>query len=124
MTAAEFDPALSRRGAFARWYPVWGGIGWWMVHLTALAALVNAACGDRALWWTMHGLTAVTAAATAVAVALSWRVLAATSGADDEASPPDGRDRFLAWLGLLSSAASLALILAEGSYVWFVDACA
>jgi hypothetical protein len=67
--------------------------------------------------WTLHAMTALCAAATAIAMALSWRLRIIANGADESAPDDAGQLRFLADLGLLLGAIDLALIIIEGAYV-------
>ena len=69
-----------------------------------------------------HAATALTAAVTLVAMAMSAALV--REGRDPEdADTPGGQITFLGVLGLMVGAINLALILLEGSYAIFVDPC-
>jgi hypothetical protein len=108
---------------FWLWYAVLSGIALWMLHVTALSALAGTSCTHSAATWAMHALTLVLGAAT---IAGGWMCVMMIRGRDDhsEADPDlDGRLRFMGLFGLLTQAISLTLIIWEGTYVPFVDAC-
>ena len=111
------------RSSLATWFAVLGGIVAWMVHLTYSASVVELTCEHPGLIWTIHGMTAVTALVTLVAMALSALLL--REGSDVEsAGTRAGQLRFLGIMGLLVGAINLALILLEGSYAIFLRPCA
>jgi len=114
-------------GRFPTWVAVLGGIVWWMMHLTAEAALVPAACHDSHVKWAMHAVTVVTAVATLLGIAACLRMvqLARTRARADseESATVPGRTLFLGLFGLITGAASLALILMEGAYVAVLNPC-
>lgn len=114
--AIESAPAL-RRG-FEVWFAVFGGVGAWTVHLVYLAAAEHWTHIEHQWSWTLNACTIVTAVVTVVAMALSWRLVQAAKDADESDSGDAGQIKFLGQLGLLFGAINLALILAEGSYVW------
>jgi len=60
--------------------------------------------------------TAVCAAATLVAVGLSWRLVRIADGAEEGGADDAGQLKFLGFLGLLFGMINLALILIEGAY--------
>ena len=106
-----------------RWYAVLAGIGWWMVHLVAEAALVPASCAHPDVRWVMHATTVITALGTGLAIWWSAKMLAGGTGSgepDDAAN----RQRFLGLFGLAVGIVSLLLILWEGSYVVVLSSCA
>ena len=108
---------------FWLWYASLAGIVLWLAHLIALAALVEFSCSHPAAEWVMHGLTVALAAATGVA---GWMSLALVRGRPDrrsDAGDLDGRLRFMGLFGLLTEITSFVLIVWEGAYVPFVDAC-
>jgi len=112
-------------GRLPTWVAVLGGIVFWMVHLTAEAALVPAACHDRGVTWVMHAVTAVTGAATAAAMGMCLKMVLDsrdTAGSDENATAPS-RTLFLGLFGVLTGAIPLALILMEGAYVAFLNPC-
>jgi hypothetical protein len=105
------------------WYAVLGGIVLWAIHVTALSSLAATSCTHPTATWAMHALTVVLAAAT---IAAGWMCVMLIRGRGDhsEADPDvDGRLRFMALFGLLTQATSLMLIVWEGTYVPFLDAC-
>ena len=104
------------------WLAIAAGPLLWMTHLVGASALVEWACEAQRREWTLHALTLVTAVPAAAALALCIRV-ARTAPAPEEAGTVAGRTRFLALFGVLTAAISLALIVFEGSYVLFIDAC-
>lgn len=100
---------------FKLWYAALSGPVHWMVHITGVAALASAACGDSGHGFTLaaHALTVVTGAATVLAIVWSRRLAAA----------PQGTHRFLGQFGLGVGGLSLLLILLEEAYVWTVRVC-
>jgi|GEM_PF-2373738 len=122
-TADAIAHASALRRGVEVWYAVFGGIGAWTVHLLALVALVRFTCNAHDYLWVMHVLTVVTAAATVLAIGLSWRLVRAGRPADESGSDPAGRLHFLGQVGLLVGAVNLALILLEGLYVLLIPAC-
>jgi len=112
-------------GRYPLWVAVLGGIVFWLVHLTAEAALVGPACHHRDVRWVMHGVTAATGAATVTAMAACFRIVLRARGADggDDSPTVPGRTLFLGLFGLLTGAISLALIVLEGAYVVFLNPC-
>ena len=112
----ESAPAL-RRGLEV-WYPVVGPVLLWMAHLVFLASAEHWTYTDSRWGWTLNAATAVTAVLTGVAIFLSWRLLGAARGADASGRDDAGQLRFLGQFGLLIGTINLALILAEGAYVW------
>src|SRR5207302_1509929 len=100
---------------FHVWFAVCGGIGAWIVHLTALSALARRTCvtGED---WVLHALTVGLAAVTVLAMVLSARLrVPAGAGAPE----PERTDlHFLGKMGLLIGAINLVLILFEGALVF------
>jgi hypothetical protein len=111
------------RSGFRRWYALFAGIAWWMLHITASAALSGATCPHPQVRWAMHGLTLFTALATLVAIGWSAALYREGRGSPQDAVTVAGRDRFLGAFGLLTGAVSLLLILWEGAYVLFLSGC-
>ncbi|MDQ6782739.1 MAG: hypothetical protein M3063_04720 [Actinomycetota bacterium] len=103
------------RNLLFTWFPVFGSIPAWTVHLLAIAALTRYSCNVPSSRWTFHVITAVTLAMAAAATAMSARMVAAGG---DEASPEGpGRLAFLGRLGLLIGATDVLLIVLEEVYV-------
>lgn len=111
------------RSPVAVWFAVTGGIGAWFVHLTFVASVVRLLCDYPGWTWVLHVATALTAAVTLVAMAMS-AALVRESRDPEDADTPGAQLRFLGLLGLLVGAINLALILLEGSYAIFLDPCA
>jgi hypothetical protein len=124
MTSTVAVPGYAS-GRFSTWVAVLGGIVFWMVHLTAEAALVGAACHHSSVKWVMHLLTVATAVATLAAMAVCLRMVhwaRHVDGGEDSPTVP-GRTLFLGLFGLITGAASLLLIVLEGAYVVFFNPC-
>jgi hypothetical protein len=100
--------------ARAAWFAVVTPIVAWLVHLTGEASLVRLTCNRSGGQLPMHLLTAGCIAATLWAIAVALRI----------ARHPDGPWRFIGLLGLILGGANVVLILLEGSYVLFINACA
>src|SRR5205807_2293929 len=71
--ALSLSPTIAS-GRYPLWVAVLGGIVFWLVHLTAEAALVGPACHHRDVRWVMHAVTAATGAATVAATACAYGV--------------------------------------------------
>lgn len=106
------------------WYATLSGIVLWIVHLTALAALVNLMCDRPGVEWVMHGATVVLGLATLLALWWCVAIIREAGAGDDEAGDLAGRLRFMGWFGFLTEVTSLLLIAAEGIYVPLFHACA
>ena len=111
-----------RNGALV-WSTLFVPIGAWAVHLVATSAFVRYTCNDSGTEWIHHAFTAGTALVCLVCAWLSVRLLRAAGDADEAVGSHAGRTRFLGQLGLASSVSNLALILLEGSYVFFISPC-
>ena len=101
------------------WFAFSAGIAAWMVHLTLFASVV-ALVHRRGDFWIFHVGNAGALVLTLVATSLCWRMV---RDADAYAGPPDWpaeRIRFLGHVGLLVNAINLLLIVAEGSFVFFI----
>jgi hypothetical protein len=110
------------RSSFATWFAVTGGIGAWIAHLVFSASIVRLLCDYPGWTWVLHVATALTAAVTLVAMAMS--VALVREGRDrEDADTPGGQLTFLGLLGLMVGAINLALILLEGSYAIFLEPC-
>lgn len=111
------------QGGIKAWAGALVGIGAWNVHIVALASLVQLTCERPAVEWVLHVLTAVTAAVTLLG--MWWCLELVRASRDPEAAGTrGGRRAFLGLFGLMMGAFSVLLILWEGSYVLFLDACA
>jgi hypothetical protein len=123
VTRAEVDDieaASTLRRAVEVWYAVFGGIAVWMVHLVFVVAAEHWTHLHPRYGWTLHAATGVCAFATVVAILLCRRLFVIAAGADPATSDDAGQMLFLAQIGLLVGAISLALILLEGSYALFI----
>ena len=100
------------------WLTLTAGIAAWAVHLVAFASIVEFV-HDNGYFWLFYAGNGVAVAVTLIALALSWAM--ARAGRDDEeAGTPAGRIRFLGQMGLFVNGINLALILLEGSYIYFL----
>ena len=108
---------------FLLWFAALAGIGAWIVHITLVSAMTRFTCTERDVEWVLHAGTLVTAGITAAAVAMCLMAMRAADDPDDAATVP-GNIRFLGIFGLLTGIISLALILLEGSYIFFLNPCA
>ena len=123
MTSADverIESASAFRRAFEVWYAALGGAAVWMVHLVFVVSAEHWTHLHPRYGWTLHAATALCAAATFVALVLARRLYRAASGGDPASSDDAGQLLFLAQLGLLVGAISLALILLEGAYAVFI----
>ena len=116
-------PARAAHTPIGMLYSVVGGIGAWTVHLLYLSSFAGFGCKHPEWRWSMHALTAATAGATALAIALAW-ALFRSAGDDERSGTLGGQLRFLGVLGLLVGGINLVLILLEGSYAIFISPCA
>jgi hypothetical protein len=116
------DVARSRPAMTALWYGFSVGPVAWAVHIVGAAALVQYSCNAERWKWTLHALTLATAVPTAIGLAICLRIARRIPDPEDAPSP-GGRTDFLAKVGALTAAISLALILLEGSYVLFLHSC-
>ena len=110
------------------WFAVLGGIGAWIVHLTAESALAHRTClsGQE---WVLHALTVALAAVTVTAMLLAARLRSDEGWIDSDARASlstrdsNGDLRFLGTMGLLIGAINLVLIVFEGALVFWVPSC-
>ena len=107
---------------FRLWFATLVGIGAWIVHITMVSSMIEFSCTKTSAEWVLHAGTVVTAGITAVGVAMCLIAIRA-SGDPDDAGTLSGNIRFLGVFGLLTGIISLALILLEGSYIFFIDPC-
>lgn len=117
-TVQQIEEASALRRGLEVWYPVAGPVLLWMAHLTFCASAEHWAYIDHRWSWTLNAATAITAIATVVAILLSWRLMGIARGADESGQDDAGQLLFLAQLGILVGIINLALIMAEGAYVW------
>lgn len=123
MTAEEVDDietASAVRRGIEVWYAAFGGIIAWTLHFLFIVSAEHWSYLHPRYGWTLHGATAVCALATLAAMVLAGRLHVAASGSDPSADDDAGQLLFLAQLGLLVGAISLALILLEGAYAVFI----
>jgi hypothetical protein len=123
MTAEQVDdietaPAV-RRGIEV-WYAAFGGIAAWTAHFLFVISAEHWSVLHSEYGWTLHAATAVCALATIVALVLAARLHAIASGSDASSNDDAGQLLFIAQMGLLVGAISLALILLEGAYAVFI----
>jgi len=127
MNAHRIESAGPARRSVLVWFAVFGGVAAWTAHLLFFVSMVQYTCNVGGDVWVLHLVTALTAAATIAAIALSANLLRIARdngrGADDDRDTPDARLRFLGGLGVLVGAINLLLILAEGSLVPFLRRC-
>jgi hypothetical protein len=110
------------------WFAVLGGIGAWIVHLTAESALARRTCvsGQE---WVLHVLTVGLAGVTVAAMLLAARLRDHECWIDGDARTATstrgshGDLRFLGTMGLLIGAINLLLIVFEGALVFWVPSC-
>ncbi len=113
--------ALRRSGGLL-WIVALAGIGLWMVHITILSGLTEFTCNKKGTLWWMHAATVLTALPTILAMRLS-RKLVNEAGDDESEGTLSGNYAFAGVFGLITNGFSLALILLEGSYVFFLNPC-
>jgi hypothetical protein len=102
------------RNLLGTWFPVFGSIPAWTVHVLAITALARYSCTVPSSRWAFHVITAVTLAVAVLATAMCARLV----GDGDETSPEEpGRMAFLGRLGLLIGATDILLIVLEEIYV-------
>jgi hypothetical protein len=103
---------------FLVWFAVGAGIFAWMVHLTALAAVVGFV-HDNNSFWLFHVINFGCLVVAAVAMWLSW-LLYRAGDAPIESGTTGGRIGFLGALCLLVNGINILLIVVEGSYVFVI----
>ncbi len=114
---------LAKRRGVLLWSAALVGIAAWMVHITAAASLIQYSCNNEGTLWMVHVATVLTAAVTAAGTWICYGVMRSTG--EDESSPTlAGNHTFAGLFGFITGAFSLALILFEGSYAFFLDPCA
>ena len=107
--------------------PLWTGVlagpVVWAANLTVSYALVKWVCSSRQ-FGVLHLITVISVVVVIAAAWLSWAALHETRGEmpADGGEPPE-RARFMAILGLTSSAFFIVAILANEMPRWVLDAC-
>jgi hypothetical protein len=112
--------AASARTATILLLGIIASVGAWMVHISALASLVELSRRSGGAVALMDALTVVTAAICVAVIILGIRALRRCDRPEGDASPI-GRTAFLALLAIILGATNLLLILFEGSYVHLID---
>jgi len=97
------------------WFPVFGSIPAWAVHLLAITALARYSCNAPSSRWSLHLITAVTLAMAVASTAMAARMVGA--GGDETSPEGPGRLAFLGRLGLILGATDVLLIVLEEVYV-------
>jgi hypothetical protein len=113
---AEQLHTLGVLGVIVLWLPIF----FWMAHLGSMAALVPYLRDHPDKWWAAWIDTGVFAAGTILCILVSIAIGVRMNAPENEGSG-EGRNRFLAWHGVLAGLANLALILAEGSMILFIS---
>jgi hypothetical protein len=116
--------------ASLRWLsplPLWSGIlagpVAWAVDLTASYALVKWVCATRG-YGVLHAITVLALAVVGGGAVLSWLALQQTrADVPTDGGRPRQRARFMAVLGLATSALFALQILAGAVPRWVIDAC-
>jgi hypothetical protein len=103
------------RNLITTWFPVFGSIPAWALHVLAIAALTRYTCTVPSTRWTLHALTAGTLLMAVVATGMAWLMVRA--GGDETSPEGPGRLEFLGRLGLIIGATDVLLIVLEEIYV-------
>src|SRR5581483_4469607 len=109
----------SPRGVATLWAGVLAGPIVWALDETISYSLVQWTCGSRHTF-VLHTITLLSLAMITGGAALSWRAWSRASG---ERTPKTERTRFLALLGLVTSALFIVVVLATAIPRWVLDAC-
>lgn len=112
----------ARGGGIVLWAAVVMGPAMWTVHLTAESALARFTCTDRRWELALHLTTAATAVATLAGMAVCAALVRGAGEPEGDGSL-EGQHKFMGLFGGLVGGISLALILLEGAYVFFIDPC-
>jgi hypothetical protein len=126
------DPGTSRWWTFAGWAAIVGSTMAWAAHLVFSGAW--AVFGGRARagpssacvygqTWPLHLATVATALVCLTTLAVAWAVYRHHGDATSGDGSVAGQLRFLGLVGIGASIVNLLLILAEGSYVFFLRSC-
>ena len=110
--ARESHSVASALGqAATTWFPVFGAVAAWAVHLVALASLARLGCDHDGARIAMHAITAGCLAVAVLAVVLAARL--AATGEDDSGTSTASRLKFLGLLGLIIGLVQIGLIIVE-----------
>ncbi len=96
-------PRLDRWSVARLVWAVWVGPAVWMLHLAGTSALVPAAC-EHGISWSINVATVLTALLCATGIPAAWGL-----------HRHEGGVGFVAWIALVSTVASVVLIVAEGA---------
>jgi hypothetical protein len=94
----------------------------WATDLVISYVLVDPACKGQHVV-ALHATTFVALAVTAAGAVIAWRSLLQTPQRPTDGGDPIDRARFMAVLGLASSAFFGAVVIAEAIPRWVLDAC-
>jgi hypothetical protein len=114
------DTTGSTRTGTAMLLGVVAATGAWMIHLSAVASLVDLSRTSGWAVFAMDAVTVVTALVCVVVIVAGAVVLRRARRPEDDGSPV-GRSAFLALLAIILGATNLLLIVFEGSYVHLID---
>jgi len=114
----------SPRESLALWFGILGGPIIWAVQLQVSYMLVPWAC-STGHHWTLHLASLVFLLSAAAPAFIAWRAstTARSRGTSERESEGVGRIRFMAMLGLMTSALFLLLIFAQALPSFFIDPC-
>ena len=108
---------------FVLWFCVVGGIGLWMIHISAVVSLARLTCTHPDAEWAAHGATFVLGLLTILGMWGCRNLLHLNRDANELDRDHPARMRFLATFGLWTGGFSLLLIVWEGMYVPFLSGC-
>jgi hypothetical protein len=114
-TDTEPTDLYGLKGVALLWFPLFGSIGAWTVHILYIASTARLTCTQPGTEWRTHAVTAVTLVVAGVATALGWR-LTRTSEAED-AESVGGRHLLLGRLAVIVGLVNILLIGLEELYV-------
>ena len=120
-------PRPSPVGGAALWTAILGGPIAWMIQLNVAYPLASESCADAWPRVPMYATNVVTLLLAAATVALAWRNWSRLGGGAGElpGDEPDAIDRarFMALLGLVTSASFVMVIVAESVPFFFLGPC-
>jgi hypothetical protein len=119
-TSRDSAAAASPRTATIMLLATIASVAAWVIHITALASLVELSRRSGGAVVAMDVLTVATAAVCVAVVACGVRVRRTCDRPEGDISPV-GRTAFLALLAIILGATNLLLIVFEGSYVHLID---